>query len=582
MRPRNPLLFHPLSIATVAIAICIIGSAALVSNRGIGLTDEAYNYLWIRYAPEYDFTIRFHGYVLHPISSLFGHSLIGLRLLRLSVELGLALAVVHLLLGHAAISLSRFERLVIGATLASTVGLDNVWWLTTPTYNAVTAWGVSALMIGLTVFLRLASEPMSADASRPSRPMITAAVFTVVGMFLATSRPPTALLSALFAGGLVLVVLIRNRRQQDVLAFVALCASLTAILSVLIGLTVISPAKLWNVTTLGMSIRANYDTGNSVFLKYWSDGGNIPAISIFAVGWTLAARSAWRRWCDRTGWWMLVGPCVLALVAAFELWTVVSAPVPALFFGGFMFDLSVAWIVYTAMRQSQNGQSLAALAPGLFFIVAPLLALFGTNASLPRQLGAVQGLFAYSIILTTVAVSSRPAIRIACFVVAVLSAWSAYCGMARPYYVATDIGKQVVAVTLPGINGEELLVDGKTAKFVNDLKSAASTAGLQSGMPLLDLTGRNPGLNLILGTRPPVYPWLAGDEPNSSAILDVVWSRMSADERNRAWIAGPANPSFAKSVAYPILTPLDRNYVLVVRLVDPVLGRQIELWKPKP
>jgi hypothetical protein len=134
---------------------------------------------------------------------------------------------------------------------------------------------------------------------------------------------------------------------------------------------------------------------------------------------------------------------------------------------------------------------------------------------------------------------------------------------------------------LDGLNGESLLVDGPTGKLFGNLRGAAQAAGLSPGTPLFDLAGFGPGFNLVLGTKPPVYPWIAGGYPNSPAILDKIWSLTPAAERARAWVLGPIDKSFKGAAALSHLVPLDLNYELILKTVEPQSGMSIELWRPR-
>ena len=158
----------------------------------------------------------------------------------------------------------------------------------------------------------------------------------------------------------------------------------------------------------------------------------------------------------------------------------------------------------------------------------------------PRSFPAFPGL---AIILVGLEMPQAIAQATRLFVV-LMSGATLYFAAQHPYRLNRPIVEQNVPVVLDGLNGGSLLVDAPTASFFSTLHDRARAAGLSPGTPLFDLAGYGPGFNLALGTKPPVYPWIAAGYPNSPAILDKIWSLTPEADRKRAWIVGPIHDSF--------------------------------------
>ena len=156
-----------------------------------------------------------------------------------------------------------------------------------------------------------------------------------------------------------------------------------------------------------------------------------------------------------------------------------------------------------------------------------------------------------------------------------------YVAAQHPYRLNRPIAQQNVPVALDGLNGGTLLLDAPTAQLFTELHDRARSAGLSPGTPLFDLAGHGPGFNLALGTKPPVYPWIAAGYPNSPSILDKIWSLTPEADRKRAWVIGPVHDSFRGAAALGKLPPLDSNYELILKIAEPQSGMNIELWRPR-
>jgi hypothetical protein len=138
-------------------------------------------------------------------------------------------------------------------------------------------------------------------------------------------------------------------------------------------------------------------------------------------------------------------------------------------------------------------------------------------------------------------------------------------------------------------------VDQETLAHVVRLRRIGQENGVRADTPVVDLTGGGPGTALALGGKAPVLPWILHVTPH---LADVVWDRMSEEERRRAWIVGPiADPFRGSRLAAMLLTRRaayrcigetrmtfwgrEREIVVFIPAAAP-LQRSPDRWNPCP
>jgi hypothetical protein len=179
---------------------------------------------------------------------------------------------------------------------------------------------------------------------------------------------------------------------------------------------------------------------------------------------------------------------------------------------------------------SNNGLTVATSA-GAFVWQAALLAVLARlypGDDLPRRLAllAWAGLFvAAGIVLTSLGNPYRQE----------LGLW----GYSRPARVPAG--------------GGELLLPEAAAAYLNDLQAGAAAAGLEDGIPLIDLSGRAPGAVHALGAYTPGTLWLYSGYPGSQLYAQHALSKLSCGELAAAWILFDTRPP---------LRPLDPRLLL--------------------
>lgn len=578
---RTNLLARSLGVLTIGLAVLFFLGLTFAANRGLDYSDEAYAYLWARYPFEYRFGLRLSGFFLHPIELLVQHSLTGLRIAGMLLTAASGVLIGHIIADATSRMPGRLERVELMAACGITMFLSSILWMMTPSYPHMTLWGLALVLAGLAILLR--STPPSL-----SQQIASAALIGIGGLVLAFAKIPAALAAAALTLGLVFFV---NRANPAagwrMLGLIALVeASLLAATA-----AALSPSHIVGLLQEGLTLKQGSSGLLDVLFRHLVDVGDMPArliaiISIAAASVlaTLAATSRVRPF----GIAPLAAALVLGAVAVCAAFLYAN-PVRFLLNGYNPYHhglrltvlafaaLALATAVYRYRNQS-IGRERFLLA--MLLIVAPWIAALGTGNNFPQHTSVYSGFAGLAIILVTMDLPGVVA-QTTRLLVVLMSGATLYFAALHPYRLNKPITEQDVPIVLDGLDGGSLLVDAPTADFFANLHDGARAAGLSAASPLFDLTGLGPGLHLALGTRPPVYPWIAGGYPNSPAILDKVWSLTPAADRARAWVLGPIDKSFKGAAALSHLAPLDLNYELILKTVEPQSGTSIELWRPR-
>jgi hypothetical protein len=568
------------SVLTISLGVFFFSLLLFAANRGLDYSDESYSYLWARYPYEYRFALRLSGFFLHPLELFVQHSMTGLRMagMLLTAANGILIGVIAAnAIGRAP---ARWERADLIVACGITMFLSNIYWTNTPSYQHMTVWGLALLLAGFAMLIR---KPPAPTAQR----LGTAALIAGGGLILAFAKIPSAMAAATLTLGLVFFAYeASGAARWRMLGLIALVEALLLATTA----ALVSPSHVLEVLRNGISLRAGYGGILDVLAKHLVDIRNMPArfIGIFAIAaasilMMLVATSRRRLF----GSAPLTAALVLGAVATCAALLFANPVRPILdrynvyYHGLQMSALAFAVLVLVSAvcryRKQKIGRQRFVLA--LLLILAPWVASLGTGNDFLNHTAVYSGFSGLVIILVSLEMPQAIAQATRLFVV-LMSGATLYFAAQHPYRLNRPIVEQNVPVGLDGLNGG-LLVDAPTASFFTTLHDRARAAGLSAGTPLFDLAGYGPGFNLALGTKPPVYPWIAAGYPNSPAILDKIWSLTPAADRGRAWIVGPMDKSFQGAAALSELMPLDSNYELILKIAEPQSGMNIELWRPR-
>ena len=532
---KTPALFTAVALS---LAICA-GLLVYGSGRGFDLTDEVFYLIWTRDPHAYALTYQPFGYLLHPLFRWVGGDLQAWRLTGLAIA-----AVSGAFLGRSLPGAARRPALfaLYGAASALTIFFP---WIVTPSYNS--AANVGALLIIGGVLRTFGEAPRSRRVG---------AVAAAMGLCVAAfAKPPLFAVAVL---GMALTATAVRRARAPLLAALALGAALVCV--------VLPPAELVALVgrmSLSQHVMGMPNTPLALPAKVARDWLAVPPLLIGAA---LAAGLGLLLGRVRGSRWL--GYAAVALSLAY-LGSVAADAVEG----------EIPDFLGLAMAMLAGGY--AGVAPGArradrwviaLLLAAPLAVALGTFNNQWFQLNFSM-VFPFIALFALAGEDPAGWRRASAQALAVMGPCAAMLLAAfAPYSLPAPIFAQQVPIEAPLAKGQ-VRVDPQTAAFIQ------GAHGLARGALLIDLSGAGPGVGAVLGGQAPVLPWL---NPATPTWPDVVWSRMSRADRERAWFVGPTWPAFAASAPARWFAAHKAGYCPTALPPMTFWGeeRNLELWRP--
>lgn len=542
----GPAVGRSRRLFAAALLSLLIPAALLTygAGRGFDLTDEVFYLVWTGDPTAYALTYQPFGYLLHPLFHLAGEDLQAWRLAGFAMA---AVAGAFLALALPAAGGRRGPFAIYGAAAALTIFFP---WIITPSYN-------SAANVG--ALLMLGGALRAFDARPPAR--LLAALTIGVGLCAAAfGKPPLFAIAGL---ALALTALAAPRARPALLAGLALAAVLMSL--------ILPPGELIALLgrlSLSQHVLSLPNTPLALPAKIARDGLLVPwplTAAAFAAAIGLVLR--------RSPGFLRAGVALGYAAAAFGL-GYLAAALPDVLEGGGVPDflglaLGVVAAGYAAMVCPRaRADRLAVLA----LIAAPVAVALGTFNNQWFQLNFSLA-FPFLALFALAAADPFPSRRAAARLLALAGPVAVMTLAAfQPYSLPAPIFDQQVPVAVPLAKGV-IRVDAETAAFIRGAR------GLARGDLLVDLSGTGPGVAAVLGARAPVLLWL---NPATPTWPDVVWSRLSPAERERASFVVPVWPAFSASAPARWLAAHRGRYCPTPLPPMTFWGerRALELWRP--
>jgi hypothetical protein len=142
-----------------------------------------------------------------------------------------------------------------------------------------------------------------------------------------------------------------------------------------------------------------------------------------------------------------------------------------------------------------------------------------------------------------------------------------------PYRQTTSLRSMHTEVTI-GRDHARLDVGEDSGAYLMTLQSGARDHGFQPGTPLLDLTGRSPGVVFALGGRAIGQAWMIGGYAGSVPLARTTLSRVPCEVIARAWILD--EPGGRRHIPTRVMMPsgadVETDYDTVTRARKPYTG----------
>ncbi len=575
-RSRTLTVTAALSTAAAAVS-CVIG--AVLIQRGFDFTDTGFYLLTTAFPDGVRLRMSFFDYFNQPLYALAGERVGGLRLT--AILLLYATSVLTIVFTGRYLDDPRQRRLFFAISpLLLIAALLSVLYLPTPAYNF---WGLVALQfawMGLWLWVR---RPLK------GREAAVAAGLLGLGAALLLGARPTTI------AGLLLIFLVATvlRGGLPPKPLLWLLSGLAAVLPV--GLYLLALAHANGLTLTGMveagdlalHWKAVTNPAPLELTAYISASARLfaeAALLLFAFWICLggAAVFGWRTQNQR----LVAGWVALAWIVGTgsALWLTQRNP-------HLMGTIAVQFFLMSAatLLNSETPDGVTAASQRRVWIGAGIaisllvIASFGTNVeySLISGMAYFFGCMAVLLLLT------RPqrrgwlqALLLSAFFLANIAA--VYHGLRVPR--REDVPRWAMTAPVEIRQGrDEILVSPAMATYIADFTRTADEAGFQPGTPVMDFTGHRPGLVYAMGGRSPAYAWFLGGYPGSTAAVDSLLERWSAEDLRRAWLItaeGDALRALPTSLLNEHGLAFPAGYERLGTFRDPIADETYVLWKP--
>lgn len=562
----------------------LIGVAALVvaiylSSYGYEFTDEGFYLASTATPAQYVYFLSLFGYVYHlPYVALHG-SIAGLRALNMVVSYGLAWGLSYLVVRS---FLHRASRRMAGAvaTASASVSLLIVClqgkWLAVPSYNSLAF--AAILLIGIGVVL--------CCAVRLETRTFAGWVLIGVGGWLAfMSKPSTAALLAL-ATPVAIAACGRLEWRGVTLA------GSTACLLVLGSALAISGSihSFIEMLTLSISIMKRDGTGHdlgSSLLRMGAVPTGPRALAIYAVAPVLFV-AAWRIGLVHAR--RIVGVyfvIVLGVALFIERNGIGNAYAKEAFVQLVLicalFIACLLLIAAARVRSAGNLMGRQRVAIAGFFLILPHVYAFGTNNdALAQAVSAGIFWFLGGVILLSYFLEADWLER----VLPIFSVASASFSLLiilvsadSPYRQTGPLWQAHTPVEI-GAHDAMLVVHAPEAGFLARVRASATAAQMPSNQPIIDLSGKSPGLIFALGARSVGSAWLVGGYSGSDETAMEILRTVSCSELGSAWILTGTVRPLSLSLPQSFGARLFSDYEQIGYWTNPLDQDQLALFRP--
>lgn len=580
-----PLVLAGASLSTLS----VLGWLLAYCRYGFDFTDEGFYLVWIANPFHYPASATQFGFVYHPLFELLEGNVAHLRQANVLLTAGLGWMSAWVFLGTAWSPAAgrAVARPVIAALFAVTALSSLVFagaWLPTPSYNSLCLQGL----------LLTATGAMLAGKERGSRSLCGWLLLGVGGWLTFMAKPTTAAMLGLMvplylwaAGKLqlrgsavsclsALGLLVASALVMDgSLAGFVTRLQKGAAMPALLGID-IAPLQLLRLDSfdLGASGRlllvlfaflvfcASYLVQSDSRKPVWA---GFLLLAAFAAC-TMAIAMGWNGRPLRVGQFqglLLFSVPIAVLVLAFatsQANDLSSVPGHVWALGGFLLVLPYAYAFGTG-----NNYWVSASSAGLFWILASLVLLHPHS----REPGFTSAAVALGLGAQLVLVMLLQA------------------GMASPYRQPQPLRKHDYAIDV-GRPGSTLMLSAGFGRYIAEAVAVSRQAGLRQGTPVIDLSGRSPGLLYAIGASNAGQAWTLGGYRGSESLAAAMLAAVPCADLVQAWVLlepeglGRISPRVLASYGTHVATDFELagSFMTAPGAGSHVVPRQQQLLKP--
>lgn len=567
-----------------------LGMVLWYSRYGIDFTDESFYLVWMSNPFNYKVSATQFGFIYHPLYELLNGNIAALRQTNILITFCLAWALGNIFLktvfGNQSLQRST-HRLVISGAIATAALASLVFaglWLPTPSYNSL---ALQALLVA-------AAGLLLVDKHATRATIIGWFLIGVGGWLAFMAKPTTAAALGLCTG------------------FYLLFAGKLNILLLAISV----------VTAVGFIVLSAFIIDGSIiaFIDRLKSGVELAKILSDSHTFAQSLRLDDFQLGEREKFILIAGTAVIFSAIHFS-----QAKSKALMHGGTLlsitFSLASLAIVFGFTHQTLNvGQFQGLLMwsvpfaamlagfsiyrfKGLFQISRPQWALALTFLALPHvyafgtgnnywALGSAAGIFwvlAGLVFLSPIA-SNRKFLALLLplgLAVQIITVTLVQSGIETPYRQPQPLRDNDYKLEI-GKPGSSLVLSNGFGQYFLEAINLAKQAGFKQGTPMIDLTGKSPGILYALSASNIGQAWNIGGYPGSDKLAVEMLKKVACEQLSRAWILD--EPDSPRKISPAILSSFGANLATDFEIVGTLKtaegaggykeARIQQLWKP--
>lgn len=598
MLPHRPRVFVgtgvvgrlPLGLSAILTAAILV-SLLWFSRYGVDLTDESFYLVWMANPFNYSFSTTQFGFIYHPLYRLFGGDIAALRQANIIMIFGLAWIVCDLFLKSLLSQTSEpvYVRPAISAAIATSSLVVLVFaglWLPTPSYNTLALKGLLIITIGMLLAGKTASRSSNLGwllvglggwLAFMAKPPTAAAAGIVVTVYVLASGRITLrallaplsfmillLISAYTLDGSITAFIDRYRVGLEfasilggghsvgslfrldvfqlpmpltkvfwVVFFMALLGLLISVLTIK-GSGVLVSAMQVLLIVVGLpsmylffpqiytsDVYQNLIFGAVLFaaipvgiatLSRLSFLSPLVQVVIIVAGLAYYFQVSGQIVTVQLVLGLLEGAALLAVGAV--LFTLVRVKsVREMPFGYWALIIPFVGFIYAYAFGTNNNYWILIGSAGLFFVLLGLtvLAHLAGGKEFPRLLLTM----AIVVQLTSVGLLAK--------------------GLETPYRQPNPIYKNHYSIEL-GQQGGRLVIAQSFGEYISIAQDIAFRSGFTQGTPMIDMTGRSPGVLHALGAKSVGLAWMPGGYPGSARLVEAALNSVPCEQLAGAWL----------------------------------------------
>ncbi len=544
--------------ASVTTTLLVLGWMLWCSHYGFDFTDESYYLVWMSNPFNYSVSVSQFGFVYHPLYIFLDGNIAALRQANILITFGLAwiLSDIFLKSVYGGEFLQRAPRLIISAGIATTATASLVFagmWLPTPGYNSLAFQSLLVAVSGLILADKHATRVsvigwiligIGGSLAFMAKPTTAAALgFCTVFYLLLASKFRARLLSISVTTAIGIVIL----------AAVAIDESVVAFLDRLKG---------------GLEVGRELGSGHTLDKLFQLDAFQVGKKAKIAFL-SATATIVFLFYLSRKKIWESVQFLPLLLVGFILIIFIIVLGFVQKTINGGQFQSILLWLVPLAVilarlpvfRIGENYRApRSKWALAFTLLMLPYAYAFGTNNSY-WSLMAGAGIFcvlAGLIFLRPIGAGRKPYYLLLTIglVVQMITMALVYAATDTPYRQPQPLHQNDYKIAI-GKSRSELVLSQGFGHYITDAINLANLSQFMKGTPMIDLSGRSPGILYALGANSIGQAWTMGGYPGSDKLAMDMLKKVSCEQLSRAWLL--TEPDSTMKISSEILASFGAN-----------------------